>query len=149
VDFTLETAIAWSQRGRIDEWVNALLLGPGNNEALAVGLRLAERHWLGPVELPIASLERCCGPEPQMEFLEDEDHWNQRVASLLEMLESGIEFPPLVAEYRDGLLSVRDGNHRLGAMVAGSRDSAWTLVWHNSRADLDRSRRALAAVGVM
>jgi hypothetical protein len=84
-----------------------------------------------------------------MEFLEDEDHWNQRVASLLEMLESGIEFPPLVAEYRDGLLSVRDGNHRLGAMVAGSRDSAWTLVWHNSRADLDRSRRALAAVGVM
>jgi len=47
----------------------------------------------------------------------------------------------LIIEYRAGLLSVRDGNHRLEAMRKKGWRTCWVLVWFNSREDyLDYGR---------
>lgn len=147
MDLTLTGAIGSSREGHIDSWVDAFLLGPGNNEALAVGLKKAKRYWLGPLRIRVALLERCCGPESHMEYMEDAGLWQERLVGFRETLASGGEFPPLIAEYRDGKLSVRDGNHRLGAIEAEGHESTWALVWHNSKADLERHRKELGASG--
>jgi hypothetical protein len=44
--------------------------------------------------------------------------------------------PPLIAEYRAGTLSLRDGNHRHEAMRRKGWPACWVIVWYNSQADL-------------
>lgn len=138
-----------AREGRIEEWVHDFLLAPGDNAALSQGLRRMERHWVGPVELPIRWLERCCGPEPEIEYPQDPESWARRVGGLGEGLRSGASLPPLITEYRSGRLSVRDGNHRLGAVEAAGHTTAWVLIWYNTAGDLELHRSELRAAGFL
>lgn len=51
-----------------------------------------------------------------MEYVEDEDWWNYNISQISNRIEVGWDMPPLIAENREGPLSIRDGNHRLGAL---------------------------------
>ena len=55
-DFDLASARDAADRDELDVWVNEYLLGPGRNEAFAVGLQLRRRFWLGPVLAPLERL---------------------------------------------------------------------------------------------
>jgi len=147
--FSLKSVKTLSRDSRTSEWVHAFLLGPGDNRALSDGLKKAERRWLGPIEVPVAWLERCCGPEPEMEFQVGPVGWSNRLATLTEALDAGVDFPPIIAEYRDGRLSVRDGNHRLGTFELAGRETMWTLIWYNSQGDLEEHRPTLLASGIL
>ena len=46
-----------------------------------------------------------------------------------------LALPPMIVEYRDGELSVRDGNTRLGAMELLGWKTCWVVIWYNSEAD--------------
>src|SRR5215467_8918438 len=66
---TLQGAQAAADAGRVGEWVHAFLSsGLGANPPMAIGLRKQQRWWIGPVLIPLASLTRICGPEPEMEY---------------------------------------------------------------------------------
>jgi hypothetical protein len=41
----------------------------------------------------------------------------------------------LIAEYRAGELSIRDGNTRYGAMRLLGWTDCWVIVWYNSESD--------------
>ncbi len=41
--------------------------------------------------------------------------------------------PPLIAHHINGKLSVRDGNHRLGAMELDKIDDCWVIVWDDDK----------------
>lgn len=62
--------------------------------------------------------------------------WAQRVATLAASLTTVEAVPPLIVEYRGGLLSVRDGNHRLAAMERRGWARAWVLIWYNHEVDM-------------
>jgi hypothetical protein len=147
--FSLSDAQAYSKEGRIPEWVHSYLRGPGDNRALSEGLGKAERHWLGPVHIPVPWLERCCGPEAHMEYREDADAWARSVSVFAECLASGDDIPPVIAEYRGGRLSVRDGNHRLGAFDMAGLPRVWALIWYNSLPDLEEHRAVMVAARVL
>lgn len=140
MQFDVRTAQEYARQGRIEAWVDAYLLaGEWANPALAGGLKLQQRWWRGPLELPLALLERSLGVEESMEFPVPPEHWEARTAAIAHSITAGgctpLDLPPLIAEYRRGCLSVRDGNHRHGAYARLGWTGAWALIWYNSRED--------------
>lgn len=67
---TLSSAAEFSQEGKLEEWVLRYLGSEdGHNLLFAQGrLRQEPRVYLRPYLLPIGRLERCSGPEPDIEF---------------------------------------------------------------------------------
>jgi hypothetical protein len=136
--FDVPTAQAFANQGRLEEWVHAYLLGGDwANPGLSDGLKLQQRWWLGPLELPLAALERCVGPEPGMEYPVTVKYWEWRTGEIADGIRASgagpLDLPPLIAMYDQGHLSVRDGNHRYGAYEMLGWPTAWALVWFNSQ----------------
>ncbi len=88
---------AAAEAGRLDEWVHRYLRGgPWANEGLSTGLALQTRHWTGPVLLQLNAMERCCGPELQMEYQEDVEVWCRTVRGMAAQLPGPMQLPPLI-----------------------------------------------------
>lgn len=132
--FELAEVRGAARRGRLAEWVDSHLRQPGGNPALADGLRLVPRLWEGPLPVPLHALARSCGPEPEMEYPEPPERWEARVVALAAHLRAGGRLAPLIVQRRGGILSVRDGNHRLGALERLGEAGAWVVIWTDAPA---------------
>ncbi len=142
--FDLASCRAAAGQARLAEWVDAYLVaGPWANRGLQEGLRKHPRHWLGPVRVALTRLTRCCGPEPGMEFPVPPHAWEKRTSSYATSFTEVEKLPPLIVEWRCGMLSVRDGNHRLGAIQRLGWTHCWVVVWCNSASDFEDARTAL------
>ncbi|HWI62172.1 MAG TPA: chromosome partitioning protein ParB [Symbiobacteriaceae bacterium] len=142
---TPEHVMQYAKEGRLEEWIHAFLLGPGNNEGLSTGLRLQERFWIGPLELPLSRLSPAAGPDEGYEYVMPRDPWERRVSCMQESLREGWQAPPLILSYgENGDLSIRDGNHRYWALTREGVGSHWCIIWCNSEAEY---REALVALG--
>ncbi len=145
-EFSTAAALKHAHSGRLEPWLYTYLeTGAWANPGLAQGLQQQPRWWLGPLELPLAQLQRACGPEPEMEYRVSPASWEKRVTRIAASLREPLAVAPLIVEYRAGHLSVRDGNHRYGAMQRVGWTRAWVIIWHNSPADFEASRRMLDA----
>jgi len=113
---------------QLAEWVDTFLRGEGNNIPLADGLKKQKRWWIDVAQFPLDKLVRCCGPEEGMEYRESAENWNKRIDSLVEHLQSDGKLPPFIAAYNNGIFSVRDGNHRLGACEKLGTESYETFI---------------------
>ena len=143
--FDTRTALEYAQQGRLEEWIHAYLnAGTWKNLGLSEGLKRQPRWWRGPLELPLSDLTRCVGVEEGLEYPVSQEYWEGRMASMIESIQSSgacsLDMPPLIASYDPGLdtpahLSVRDGNHRLGAYQRLNWPSAWVLIWYNSEGE--------------
>jgi hypothetical protein len=67
---------------------------------LGDGPRLQRRYWIGPLLLPLNWLERCCGPEPGIEFAIPADAWQRKVDGIASGLADPMDVPPLIIEWR-------------------------------------------------
>ena len=129
VRFDLPAAQKYAREGKIEDWVHAYLTsGYWANPAFAEGLKLQRRWWIGPVELPLDALSRAVGPEPGMEFPDDAENWRRRTGAMADSLTDPLSIPPLIVEYRDGELSIRDGNTRHGAMTLKGWTKCWVII---------------------
>jgi len=118
--------------------VDAFLRGEGGNVQLADGLLRQTRWWLGPRSVRIQGLTRCCEPEEETQFRQGPARWHERVQAMMQSLEAGWQAPPLVVELRGGMLSMRDGNHRLEALARCGQSWAVAMVWFNSEEERER-----------
>jgi hypothetical protein len=135
-DFSIESALHHRDHNSFANWVDAFLRGPGSNVPLADGLLRAPRWWFGPAQFPLDRLVLKCGPG--LEYHEDPADWDRRVSELLRAIDLGTELPPLIAEYRDGVFLLADGNHRHGALTQKGMEKYWTAIWFNSAVEYDR-----------
>ena len=126
---TGSSAAAWAARGQIDEWTRRYLLAEGRNRALADGLRLLPRYYIGVLDLPIGLLARCCGPEEGMPFRVDAEGFRRKVDALEEAVRSGADLPPLIVQYTARGLVLSDGNHRFEALSRLGARTAPAVVW--------------------
>lgn len=137
---TVRGAHAAAALGRIDDWVFEFLSsGLGANPAMALGLRKQRRWWIGPVVLPLHSLVRLCGPEPDMQYRQSVDAWEVHVSAIMR---ADLEhLPPLILEYRglDVPLGMHDGSHRHEALRRMGEAQVSALIWCNSEADFDEA----------
>lgn len=141
--FSPDSALAYARDGRIEEWVHDFLLAQGNNPALSEGLKKQKRYWYGPAEITLNKLQRTAGPEPEMPYRsQSEESWKQKIGGIKDHFQKGGSLPPLIAEYNDGQLVLRDGNHRQGALSQHGEDSYWTIVWFNSEEDEEEFKKA-------
>ena len=129
---TLKSAMAYAANYDIETWVHLFLHGEGDNLGLSEGLKLRKRYWYGPIEIKTDLLERVVGPEPDMEYVENEDWWNANIDQICKRLKNGWDMPPLIVENRSGQLSVRDGNHRLGALQKLNHETCVVIIWDDN-----------------
>lgn len=110
---TLAQAKMYNDNGKIEEWLQLFLRNDGKNVALADGLLLEEREYLGLMKLNISHFKDIKEGAP--EYLTQENtieyfFW------IVENMKNSIEdwdVPPLIVEYRDNKFFVNDGRHRL------------------------------------
>lgn len=134
--YDVASAKKYAADGRIEAWVHAYLTeGDWTNPGLSEGLKLRPRYWVGPVEMALDDLVRTCGPEPDMPFRVDAAGWELKVTLLARGIQSLSDLPPVIAEYLQGILYVRDGNHRHEALRRYGADHCWVLIWYNSEKD--------------
>lgn len=137
--FDVHASLKYTQAGRLEEWIHQYLnTGAWANPGLSEGLRLQKRWWNGPLEVDLGDLSRAVGPEEGMEYRVESAPWYQRIHLLAESLTGPLAIPPLIAEYRRGALSVRDGNTRLAAMEILGWQQCWVIVWYNHEEDFLR-----------
>ncbi len=132
------SAQKWAKEGRIEEWVHKyLLIGGGgkSNPEFSEGLKREKRWWNGTLEFSLTDLSPAVGTEAGMEFVVDKDKWYSRTSNLAKSFSNTLSLPPLIAEYRSGELSVRDGNTRYGAMKLLGWSTCWVIIWYNSESD--------------
>ena len=129
----------WAGGGRIEAWVHTYLLsglGGSSNAAFSQGLKREKRWWLGPLEVDLGALSPAVGTDPELEYVVDEAYWLARTTAYAQSFsDDRLALPPLIVEYRDGELSLRDGNTRYGAMRLLGWQSCWVVIWYNSEQD--------------
>ena len=145
--FDTGSAQKYARQGKLEEWVHKYLAaGKWANPGLLTGLKLQERWWNGPVEVNITDLARAVGPEPGMEYRVENDYWIARTSKMAESMRDPLAIPPLIAEYRRGTLSIRDGNTRHGAMSLLGWSKCWVVIWYNTESDFDEHHALLLEV---
>lgn len=136
IKFDVPTAQQYVNEGRLEEWIHAYLnTGDWANLGLSEGLKFQKRWWRGPLEIKLAELTRCCGPEPHMEYRVDPDNWARRTAMMAQTMTEPLDIPPLIVVYRQGEVSIRDGNTRYGAMQLKGWQTCWVFIWYNTEED--------------
>jgi hypothetical protein len=68
-------------------------------------------------------------------FPVDAAGWELKVILLARDIRNPADLPPVIAEYLQGILYVRDGNHRHEALRRYGADRCWVLIWYNSEKD--------------
>jgi hypothetical protein len=136
LEFDTCSAQRYAREGVIENWVHRYLMsGKWANPGFSDGLKLQRRWWNGPIELELTALTPAVGTEPGMEYQVEPDNWFYRTSKLAGSMTDPLSIPPLIAEYRSGELSVRDGNTRYGAMRLLGWAKCWAIIWYNTESD--------------
>ena len=138
--FSVESARAAAEHGRLAEWVSRFLASPGSDNAVLAN-QLPEElgWWAGPVELPLDQLHRLAGPPGDPVLCPvDDDYWDDRVDDMDKLAEEGWDPPPVVVAYRDRQLVLEDGNHRVESVRRAGRRTTWAVVGFAEREEYDR-----------
>ncbi len=150
VHFDVPTACAFARAGRLEEWIHAYLrAGHWANVPLSEGLARQRRWWNGPLELPLDCLTPCVGPSPDMEYVVEPEGWAEHTADMAAGFTELLAVPPLIAEYRAGALSIRDGNTRYAAFRIKGWRTCWAIIWYNAEEDFRAHTACLAGCGLL
>jgi hypothetical protein len=142
------SAHIWAREGKIEAWVHHYLLsgkGGRSNPAFSEGLKREKRWWNGPIELSLTALSPAVGTEPGIEYVVKNEAWHTRTSHLARSFSDLLSLPPMIAEYRRGELSLRDGNTRYGAMRLLGWPTCWVIIWYNSESDYQQHNNELLA----
>lgn len=141
--FDVATARQSAQQGRTEEWVRAYLTTPAwANLSLATIIECQQPLWVGPIEVELTQLVRCCGPEPTMRYRPTVEDWEERVTAIMDSLEDAAALPPLIVRPAHGVLGIPDGNHRHEAMLRKGWRTGWALLWCDREARFHGSWRS-------
>jgi len=146
LELDASSAQRWANAGKVEEWVHKYLLsgkGGKSDPEFSEGLKRERRWWNGPVELCLDDLSPAVGTDPGMEYVVEKDRWYAWTSRLAKSFSNPVSLPPLIAEYRGGELSIRDGNTRYGAMRLLGWTRCWVIIWYNSESDYHRHSEEL------
>lgn len=110
---TYAMAREYDAMGKIDEWMQLFLRNDGHNIALADGLLLEQRCYLGLRRIPLSLLNAVKSGAP--EYLRDQNdiQYFFEVVDRMKQAYGDWDTPPLIVEYGENGFYVADGRHRL------------------------------------
>jgi hypothetical protein len=139
MEFNVRAARKFARDGRIEEWIHTYLANKAwINLGLSEGLKKQKRYWVGPLEVDLTDLSRCCGPEDDMEYRMELEHWKTRTTGFAANLNDPMDLPPLLVQYLPHKLDLRDGNHRHEALRLKGFPKAWILLWYKSEEEMKK-----------
>ena len=133
---TVESAIEYGKQKKTDAWVHLFLNEEGRNIPLSDGLKLCDRFFFSPAEFPVNFFKRCSGPEEDMKYRVDKGWWEHKISELTKVVQSGIEMPPIIVHYVDGVFELNDGNHRLQVYNDLKIEKVWAIIWITEEQEL-------------
>ncbi len=128
--FNVATARQYAQEGRIEDWLHAYLNTPAwANPTLSRIIQHQKLLWVGPIEVELSQLVRCCGPEAHMRYPQPPEEWEESIAAIVSSLDVPSALPPLIVRPAQGVFNIPDGNHRHEAMRRKGWRTGWALLW--------------------
>lgn len=134
---TLSSALKYASINQTENWIHEYLLSDGHNKAFSDGLKLFDRYFIGPIEMPFSLFERCCGPEETMKYQTQKDSFEKHVTNLMEVIKVEKDMPPLIANFVDGHFELNDGNHRFEAYARLGIKDYYFIIWITEKTDYD------------
>lgn len=141
---TLTSAEEWAAAGKLEDWVHAYLLSDGHNKPFSDGLKIVDRIFLGPVEMPLKLFTRCTGPEETMRYRIHPEVWEDHVNQLQQAIRQNEDMPPLIVHYlipegkTDGEFELNDGNTRWEAYSRLGIEKAHVIFWITDRYEYEQ-----------
>lgn len=118
------SCVASSEAGDLQEWVlsGKRLLGKSRP---ALGALASQTSLDRPYPYRAFEAGKELRPEAEMHYHVPKELWLEPIQNIAAKLTGVKQLPPLIVEWQDRRLTIRDGNHRHAAMVkrAGSLDS--------------------------
>jgi hypothetical protein len=126
---SLSSAREYAKAEKLDSWIHLYLNEDGRNIPFSDGLKLFDRYYLSPVQMPLSLFRRCAGPEPEMKYKIHPEWFAKKVADLEKAIQTEPDMPPLIVHYVDGEFELNDGNHRHKAYENLGIEKVWVIVW--------------------
>lgn len=140
---TLTQARQYNDEGKIEEWLQLFLRNDGKNMALADGLLLEKREYLGLMKLNISFLEDIKQGAPEyLTKANDIELFFWIVENMKNSLEDW-DVPPLIVEFRDSKFCVNDGRHRLEMFRQLDVEVIDVVLWTTGEENLNKLREVL------
>jgi hypothetical protein len=127
-------AMEYSQRGAIDEWIQLFLRNDGDNIALADGLLLEKRYYIGPIMTDISEFGIEEGAPSYLTEAND-IAWFFHVVDNMKKTRGDWDIPPLIVNYFNGKYEINDGRHRNEALRQMKIKHAPVIFWTSSEED--------------
>lgn len=126
---TLTKAKEFADAGEIDRWMQLFLRADGKNIALADGLLLEERYYLGLMEIPISLLADVKEGAPEYLHAANDIQYFFEVVDKMKEDFPHWDVPPLIVEYVYGKFQVDDGRHRLEMYRQLKKETVQAVLW--------------------
>lgn len=142
---TAASAMEFAQNGHLEDWIHAYLTTDGRNKPFSDGLKLAKRHYIGPMMMPLSLFKRCCGPEDGMKWKTDQAGFEVRVTGIMNAIRNGTDIPPMIIHYfaENGIpaFDLTDGNHRHEACIRLGITEFPVIIWITEDGEYERFSR--------
>ncbi|RXZ83762.1 hypothetical protein EBB07_05095 [Paenibacillaceae bacterium] len=125
-------ALEYAQRGAIEEWIQLFLRNDGKNTALADGLLLEKRYYVGPIMTDISEFGIEEGAPSYLTEAND-IAWFFHVVDNMKNAYSDWDFPPLIVNYCNGTYEINDGRHRNEALRQMHIKHAPVIFWTSAK----------------
>ncbi len=107
ITFDLQTSRQFAREGRVKEWIeNLLTVSSHPNPELWRAIHERNGYWIGPVEVRLDAMKRCCGPKREatlnpryIKHPEKDDVWDKRIDDLVESIKTPGETAPILVRY--------------------------------------------------
>ena len=130
--YSVSEAMKFSEKNELDKWLQLFLRDDSYehaspNIALADGLLLEERFYLGPI---LIDLDKLTTKRIEKDIKDENDlkYYKEVVDSMFKNY-SNYNFPPFIVEYKDDKLYLTDGNHRYSALRKLGIDKYYVIIW--------------------
>jgi len=139
---TLTQAKYYHDNGKIDEWLQLFLRNDGKNLALADGLLLEEREYLGLIKLNMSYFKNVKAGTPEYLTQENDIEYFFWIVDHMKSDFGNWDVPPLIVEFRDDDFHVNDGRHRLEMYRQMGIEEVNVVLWTTG----DENKEKLQAI---
>lgn len=132
---TLTLAKQYNDAGKIKEWLQLFLRNDGKNIALADGLLLEEREYLGLMKLRLSLFNDIKHGTP--EYLTDQNSIDYfwYIVQTMHNNRFDWDMPPLIVQFANNTFYINDGRHRLEMLRQTNATDIDVVVWTTGNRD--------------
>ncbi len=126
--YTVESAMAAKDRGKLKEWVHELLLSEKSFD-LAEIIISEKTVAIEMLDFPLSLLKKIQGPEEEEIHRQSPEIWEDKVKKLTDSVRGGYAPAPLIVTDFWNYFEIADGNHRHEALERKGIKSYWTIFF--------------------